>query len=429
MSGTDDTPRFGAGLHTGSDTVSESAVFARALDTLRESGMLTHDETPLPGPVSYRDDMPDGWADPPRRVIERTDALDFSDVHWDEGAVIARVREIAALAKIPCADVRVVPSPAAMGELADAPGYLHASAGPDLALSPWNPHFGRLTRVLNVDRWADAFERATPVGVRESPRQRYGRGLLVRADADTFLGVAAEGREASRFSVCTLVIGYVGMMFEFGAPISSADWSPHRETGEEFGVELRLGEALTDAFCAGLGYLAPAGEDILVCRRPAVRFLDQPDEFGATTLFHHESGPAIEFTDGTGLHFLGGGELAEWFFSAVVEGALTMRYVRQIRQPDLRLAAYSAMPPAARLDGLRTDLVDVGTKGTRLHLIHDHPDLDGPTWFMVMTDPSTGREYGEFVPPEIGELRSADAAQAAAWGISESDYRRMSLEG
>lgn len=420
MAGTD-RPGGGAGA--------ESAALARALDTLAASGMLSAAEPSSPDPVPYRDDMPRGWADSPRRVIERTDALDFSDVHWDEEAVITLVWEIAALARIPCAEVRVLPDPGAMGEVADAPRRLRSSAGPDLENSPWNPHFGRLTRASNADRWADDLERTSADGVLESPRRRYGRGLAVRADADTFLGNTWPENEAARFSVCTLLIGYVGMMCDFGAPISSAGWWPTREIGEEFGVELRLGEVLTDAFCAGLGYLAPAGRDILVCRRPAIRFLDVPDEFGATTLFHHDSGPAIEFTDGTGPLFLGGVDLNEWFYSAVVDGALTMRYVRQIPQRHLRVAAYSAMPPAARLDGLRADLVDVGSKGTRLHLIHDHPDLDGPAWFMVMTDPSTGREYGEFVPPEVGERRSADAAQAAAWGISETDYRRMSLEG
>lgn len=407
----------------------EPATLAEALDTLLTSGLLAPAEESIPDTVPYLDHMLLGWADTPLGVIERTDALDFSDVRWDESVVIALVREIAALARIPCAEVRVVSTPTAMGEAADSPGRLRSSAGPDPEISAWHPRFGRLTRARSVDRWADALERAAPLGVLESPRHRFGRGLLVRADADALLSAESPERETDRFSVCTLVIGYVGMMCDFGAPIDSAAWAPSPRIGEEFGVELRLGELLTDAFCAGLGYLAPAGRDILVCRRPAIRFLDQPDEFGSAPLYHHDSGPAIEFADGTGTFFLSGVGLSEWFYSAVVDGALTMRYVRRMQQRAHRIAAYSGMPPAARLDGLHADLVDVGTKGTLLYLIHDHPDLDGPTWYMVMTDPSTGREYGEFVPPEIGARGSADAAQAAAWGISLEDYLKMTLEG
>lgn len=93
------------------------------------------------------------------------------------------------------------------------------------------------------------------------------------------------------------------------------------------------------------------------------------------------------------------------------------------------MAAYRSMPPAALLDGLEVALLDLGSKGTMLYWVEDLPDHDGPTWYMVMTDPSTGRGYGEVVPPEVGRLGSADAAQAAAWGISVEDYRRMTLEG
>lgn len=425
MAGTDEARGGARRAVTGSGP----ATLAEALDTLLTSGLLAPAEESIPDPVPYLDDMLLGWAGTPLGVIERTDALDFSDVCWDESVVIALVREIAALARTPCAEVRVVPTPTAMGEVADSPGWLRSSADPGPEVSAWHPRFGRLARARNVARWEDDLERAAPLGVLESPRHRYGRGLWVRADADALLGAESPERETDRFSVCTLVIGYVGMMCEFGAPIASAGWSPSAQTGEEFGVELRLGELLTDAFCAGLGYLAPAGRDILVCRRPAIRFLDQPDEFGAAPLYHHDSGPAIEFADGTGPFFLGGVDLPEWFHSAVVDGALTMRYVRRMPQRRHRIAAYSGMPPAARLDGLRADPVDVGSTGTRLYLIHDHPDLDGPTWYMVMTDPSTGREYGEFVPPEVGERRSADGAQAAAWGVAVEDYRRMRLEG
>ncbi|HHX85286.1 MAG TPA: hypothetical protein GX694_08160, partial [Actinomycetales bacterium] len=102
MAGTDEARGGARRAVTGSGP----ATLAEALDTLLTSGLLAPAEESIPDPVPYLDDMLLGWAGTPLGVIERTDALDFSDVCWDESVVIALVREIAALARIPCAEVR-----------------------------------------------------------------------------------------------------------------------------------------------------------------------------------------------------------------------------------------------------------------------------------------------------------------------------------
>lgn len=415
-------------MTTPSSRTEDPVSLADALNTFRAAGML-FDEPRSPGSRSATDrPEPSGsWSDGPGRVLERTDALDLSAVAWDGPAVFAAVWRVAELAHIPCSQIRIVDDPSEFPVDQDAEADLRHDecAGTPLRRG-WVRKFGVLADRRSTNRlrdWIGANRQQT-----DSPRVGPGHVLRTYCAAERWVESEALVDTLLLSSVAKLVEAYTGFMIDNGAAGWEHHWQPREGVLDEFGIELRIGRLLTDAFCAGLGYLAVVDTEIVVARRPALRLLDTAAVDGLPR-FHHDAGPAVEFADGTGLHFLEGIYFQPWLHRAIVDGALTMRYVRDMPSWEGRVAAYPSMPPAALLDGLHARLLDVGRKGTRLYRIDDLPDHEDPVWYIVMTDPSTGRDYGEFVPPEIGVHRSADAAQAAAWGISVADYRRIALEG
>lgn len=417
----------------------EPVPLAAALDALRMAGMGSpraespHDEPPradgadsAAGPARVAAHWPDG----PGRVLERTDALVVSEVAWDRDVVFDAVREVAALAHLEYTRIRLIEDPAEFPVDPEAFAELCRDERSENPLRMgWVRHLGILADrrlVRRLREWSATHSRtADPVSGGSD-----GLGHVVRAYAEAGRWVETDGVfEGILLSPVTdLVEAYVGFMIDQGAAGWDHDWHPRDGVIEEFGTDLEIGRLLTDAFCAGLGYLALVDGEIAIARRPVLRLLGAPGVDGRPR-FHHESGPAIEFAGGAGLHFLTGVLFPGWTHRAIVDGALTMRYVRDMEWPDVRIAAYSSMPPAALLDGLEPELVDMGAEGTLLYRIDAMPDHDRPVWYTVTTDPSTNRERGEFVPPEVGTQKSADAARAAALGVSVEDYLRMIREG
>lgn len=406
---------------------------ADALDTLRTSGLLSPGPPEVAGAAGVPDtqDLP---ARLPNDVLDRTDDAGLTDVAWDLPRVRELVGRIAEIAGVPCSEIREAGSPHELNDIPD----------PDEQGSPWERnsplrdrwgrYFGTLTDPWWQRYWWDAMEFEPPVDGTESESvpttaPRRGLTLWATAEAEKVGPLSAPMEPMARCSVARLLLGLVGFTDRHGANRDAPLWCPSEDVRREFGVEIRVGRLLLEAFCAGLGYLCPVEGAIEIARRPEVRLRDHMILERGRPHFHHDAGPAIEFADGYGEHFLSGIPIDAWLLQALADGALTMRYVRGFGSQSLRRAAYTVMPPRALLDGTDAELIDVGGKGTHLYRLRGLPDHSAPAWYLVMTDPSTGREYGEFVPPEVGERRSADGAQAAAWGISDADYRRMTLEG
>ena len=412
----------------------EPVPLAAALDALRMAGMGSpRAESPRvdgadssAGPAQVAAHWPDG----PGRVLERTDALALSEVEWDRDAVFDAVREVADLAHLQYTRIRLIEDPAEFPVDPEAFAELRRDERSENPLRMgWVRHLGILADrrlVRRLREWSATHSRTADPAQGGSD----GPGHVVRAYAEAGRWLEIDGAfEGILLSPVTdLVEAYVGFMIDQGAAGWDHDWHPRDGVIEEFGTDLKIGRLLTDAFGAGLGYLALVDGEIAVARRPVLRLLEAQGVDGRPR-FHHESGPAIEFAGGAGLHFLEGVLFPGWTHRAIVDGALTMRYVRDMEWPEVRLAAYSSMPPPALLDGLDLELVDMGSEGTLLYRIDAMPDHDRPVWYTVTTDPSTNRERGEFVPPEVGALESADAARAAALGLSVEDYLRMTLEG
>lgn len=366
------------------------------------------------------------WPDGPGKVLERIDALTLSEPTWDRDAVFDAVREVAALAWVEYTRIRVVDIPAEFPtdmEAFEDLQYDESSLGP--FRQGWVRQLGILADRRHIRELRDSFERNRRAARATEPTP----GHALHAYAEAGLRVESERvLEGIILSpVSQLIEAYVGFMLARGAAGWDHDWHPRDGVLEEFGTELEIGRLLSKAFCSGLGYLAVVDGEIAVARRPALHVLGTAGPDGRTT-FHYDRGPAIEFADGTGPHFLEGIRFPGWLHRAIVDGALTMRYVRDMEWQDTRLAIYASMPPAAMLDGLDAQVVDVGLGGTTLYRIADMPDHEEPAWYLVVTDPSTGSEKGEFVPREVGVLGSADAAQASAWGISVKDYQSMMLD-
>lgn len=400
----------------------EPVRLSAALDFLRTAGLPGS----RPGRAGIEDPQSDAsiapgypaarWSDGPGRVLQRTDALPLTEVPWDRGVVVAAVRRVADLAHLDHTRIRVVDDPSAFPVDPEAFEDLrHDMCSGNPLRMGWVRQLGVLADRRNVRRMRD---RSADGRLAPAPDTDAGcaPGHVLHADAEAGLRVESEGElEGIILSpVSDLVEAYAGFMLDNGASGLVEDWFPRDGVLEEFGIELEIGQLLTDAFCAGLGYLAVVDGEIAIAPRPALHARAEPGP-GGRPRFHRVAGPAIEFADGTGLHFLEGIGFPGWMHRAIVDGALTMRYVRDVAWVALRTAAYPSMPPAALLDGLDSTLLDVGRTGAMLYRVDDMPDHDGPVWYLVMTDPA-GHESGVFVPPEVGRRGSADLARAFITG-------------
>lgn len=377
------------------------------------------------------------WSDRPRRVIEATDSIDPSERTWDDSAVRTAASEIGRLLGIARPLVEVVDNPREAFERwrVEVQGDEYMAEDGFVSLfydGPLDTTFGEMGESDIDEFWRSLQPGRRPEDPLRTGLRTRGYALWAYTRFDQIYGGMFSGRYPQQISVAWQVAAYLRLLLLCGGTFVSAHWLPSRRDESRYAVELRIGRRMVDAFVSGAGFLVPVGDRIIVAPRAVLRILPEQPSPLLMPRYHHDAGPAVEFGDGTGVHFLHGVSLPEWLHLAIVEGALTMRHVRLMQDRELRQAAVQSLPPHALLDGVAHEMVDVGTKGTRLHRIDDLPDLrsfEGPAWYMVMTDPSTGREYGEFVPPEVGRAESADGAQAAAWGISIEEYRRMTLEG
>ena len=400
----------------GADQAAGPISLSDALDSLRLSVALLSGPPESPGPT--RDPNPrdlTGLADLsvlpesfPNDVLDRTDSAGLTDVEWDVPRVRELVGRIAEIARIPCSEIREVGSP---HELDDTPDP-DEQGDPWVRYSPlrdrWGRHFGALTDPWGQRYGWQALEFDPPLDTAGSDSEpdaapdtapRRGLTLWATAEAEREGPRSAPIEPIARCSVGRLVLGWVGFMVEHGARGDAPHWRPSEDVRREFAVELRVGPLLVEAFCAGLGYLCPVEGSIEISRRPAVRFRDRRLLDIGFPKYHHESGPAIEFADGSGEDFLAGIPVDAWLRQALVDGALTLRHVRGLGSPALRRAAYTVMPPRALMDGVDAQQIDGDRTGARLYLLRDLPDHDGPVRYLVTTDRSTGREQGEFVPP------------------------------
>ena len=163
-------------------------------------------------------------------------------------------------------------------------------------------------------------------------------------------------------------------------------------------------------------------DTVYIIRKPI--FLAR-DEQGR---LHNDSRMAIEWADGKGIYFLHGQEFGKELFDKIASQKMTIKDVMAIENADQRTMAISMLRPDRLLKHMGAKLVHTGQRGTKLYEVKNFMDTGDTEYCMHMQDSSTDRSFIEWVEPKVGKKHDADAAQAAAWGLSKEVYLSLGAE-
>jgi len=181
------------------------------------------------------------------------------------------------------------------------------------------------------------------------------------------------------------------------------------------------------------GYLLTA-DTVYICRKPIFLARDQQGRL------HNETRKAIEWKDGTGFYYLHGVEFTQEIWQKIVSQKFKMKDLTEITDVDKRAVAIQMLKPEVLLKQIDAKLIHTGIKGTKLYEVEkfaekvlgdgwEESELENNTEYcMLMQDPSTPRQFIEWVEPKVGRLGDADLCQANAWGIKKSDYLKIEVE-
>lgn len=144
---------------------------------------------------------------------------------------------------------------------------------------------------------------------------------------------------------------------------------------------------------------------------------------------HCEMGPSHRWRDGFEIYHLDGVRLTRELHARITSGKMTAAEVIQIDDVDVRALALSRLGATELHHHLGGELVHTGIRGTRLYCVADFEGTGEREWYTLKTDPSTGREFVEFVPPGVGECRDADQCEAWLYDVPVELYLSVERHG
>jgi hypothetical protein len=171
----------------------------------------------------------------------------------------------------------------------------------------------------------------------------------------------------------------------------------------------------------GLGVFFPMEDRLILVPIPRMII--------ASERLHYDHGMAVQWGNGVGFYFIRGVQFDVKLYNRVISQEMTTEDVLTISNADQRAAAISMLRPDRLLEQMKAELIDTGTKGTKLYRVRNFMGTRRTEYCMWMKDASTDREFIEWVEPKVGELADADLCQATAYGISKEQYLAIELEG
>lgn len=140
----------------------------------------------------------------------------------------------------------------------------------------------------------------------------------------------------------------------------------------------------------------------------------------------NDQGPSVMYPDGYSLYALQGVAFEKSLWEKIVNQTITDEEFGKIENAEQQMAAMAFLKTDVLLEKLNAQLIDEGTKGVKLYKLPNFMDRGKDRYLTIVKCPSTGREYPEGVPDEIGAQGSADLAEC--WKCPEPDGSPMPLE-
>jgi hypothetical protein len=196
----------------------------------------------------------------------------------------------------------------------------------------------------------------------------------------------------------------------------------------------RFSHSLRTAHELGLGWLVPANKEVLIVRRPTLRFAE-----GRPGVLHDDTGKkAMEWADGTGYYLLHGAEFDKDLYFKIINSQLSIEEIAALGNADQRSITLLYLTFEQLVADSDSHLLDTGVKGTSLYRLPLPPRIASDRapgygrydYFIYMRDAShPEREFIEWVDPKIGRRRNAELCQAHAFGISLDEWLTIEQEG
>ncbi len=180
-------------------------------------------------------------------------------------------------------------------------------------------------------------------------------------------------------------------------------------------------ELIKNSHCA---FILPF-QNLCIVSRPHTAIRREND------LLHSDQKPAIEWADGYKLYYLKGVEFTFDEWSKIKDKTFTIKDLMGIDNADKRAVALSMLSPEVLLKHVGGKLINTGSRGTKLYKVENLLDTNRTEYCITMKCPSTGRDFLEWVLPEVGEKGDADLCQRSAWTddkgkiLSQNDYKTM----
>ena len=141
---------------------------------------------------------------------------------------------------------------------------------------------------------------------------------------------------------------------------------------------------------------------------------------------HSDQEPAIEWADGFKLWALRGVFFEYEIWHKIITHEFQIEDLMKIENADQRAVAVSFLRPDRLLKHVKAEHIHTGIKGTKLYKVPNFMDRGETEYCMTMVCPSTGRDFLEWVEPDIGKQGDADLAQASSF--MDEDGNRLSVE-
>jgi hypothetical protein len=179
----------------------------------------------------------------------------------------------------------------------------------------------------------------------------------------------------------------------------------------------------------------------IVCRRPQAVRRDTNNDLDSDQL------PAIEWRDGYKLHYLHGVYFEEPLWKKIISQDITLPELAKLDiGADQNAIAIQMLRPDRLLEQMKAVKIDTGKKysklleqfgedycaanfpwslnnPTELYEVKNFMDTGETEYCMLMEHPSIkGKQYIEWIEPEVGVKADADLAQAHAFGMTIEEY-------
>ena len=199
--------------------------------------------------------------------------------------------------------------------------------------------------------------------------------------------------------------------------------NPGYEPNENDEKYLQYSELLMQAKEHGIGYRIEVEDTLHIAPTPIVKI-------NALNQFHSDTDSAIRWKESKEFFYLNGVNFPKELWEKVVSGKMPFRDILAIEDIDQRTQSMRYSDVREFLRHTKAEKLNHSTRGNELWEIPQNAGIFSiNAYYLIYTDPSTGKEYMSGVAPEVGEKGNADEAMGWKFNVTLVEYNSLKVEG